>query len=112
MTHDQLLKYVKTELDHAYGLMQYKNGGYSTEKDALHNFNMAAELQDCSPAQALGGFLAKHFVSVYDLINSTPVNKNFEIWNEKITDSIVYLAILHAMVQEEAMNVSKEGYNA
>lgn len=112
MTHDQLLKFVKEELDTAYNVMQYKNSGYSTEKDALHNFTIAAELQDCSPAQALGGFMAKHFVSVYDLINSTPIDKNFDTWHEKITDSIAYLAILHAMMQEEAMNVAKEGYNA
>lgn len=107
MTHDQLLENVKRELDHAYDVLNYKNAGYSTEKDALHNFTVAAELQDCSPAQALGGFLAKHFVSVYDLINSTKVSENFAVWDEKITDSIVYLTILHAMVREAAENTVK-----
>ena len=107
MTHDKLLENVKSELDHAYDVMNYKNAGYSTEKDALHNFTVAAKLQDCSPAQALGGFLAKHFVSVYDLINSTKVSESFAVWDEKITDSIVYLSILHAMVREAAEENNK-----
>ena len=107
MTHEKLLENIRRALDHTYEVMNYKNAGYSTEKDALHNFTIASELQDCSLAQALGGFLAKHIASVSDLINSTPIDKKPEVWDEKITDSIAYLAILHAMMQEEAEKNAK-----
>lgn len=110
MTHEDLMKHIKEELDNAYEVMRLKNSGYSTEKDALHNFTVAAELQDRSPAQVLGGYLAKHIVSVYDLINSTPIDRRHEIWNEKITDSIVYLAILHAMMHDACQKTVKESY--
>lgn len=75
---------------------------YATE-DRLHNFKVAAELQNCTPKQALAGFMAKHTVSVYDMCRS---NEVFSIpqWSEKITDHINYLLILRALVEEERQN--------
>lgn len=42
MTHDKLLKYIREELDTAYGVMQYKNNEYSTEEDPLEARRKAA----------------------------------------------------------------------
>lgn len=73
-----------------------KAGEYATE-DRLHNFNVAAGLQNITPAQALGGMMAKHTVSVYDMLNSDE-EFSLEKWDEKIIDHINYLILLRCIV--------------
>jgi hypothetical protein len=72
---------------------------YAPDDDRLHNFRVAAALQDVDLLEACAGMMAKHTVSVYDMCGST---EKFSIaqWSEKITDSINYLVILRAIVQE------------
>lgn len=68
--------------------------------DQLSNFKRAATLLNETPKQALMGMLAKHLVSISDMVqtdNEYPV----ELWNEKITDAMVYLVLLKALVIEE-----------
>lgn len=79
-----------------------KANEYATE-DRLHNFKIAAEMQNCTPFTALAGMMAKHTVSVYDLIqkveNGLVVTE--DMWNEKIGDHINYLILLKALVAEQ-----------
>lgn len=86
-------------LDRCKEILKTKAGEYATDIDRLHNFKVAAVIENCTPAQALGGMMAKHTVSVYDMINS---GKDYpmELWDEKITDSINYLLLLKAIVEE------------
>lgn len=72
---------------------------YATE-DRLHNFKKTANLTGETPSQALAGMMAKHTVSIYDMIAS---GKQFsdDVWNEKITDHMNYLILLRAIVAEE-----------
>lgn len=74
---------------------------YATE-DRLHNFKVAAELQGCNILTALAGMMCKHTVSVYDLIKETEAGArpSREMWDEKIGDSINYLLLLDAAVEE------------
>ena len=79
-----------------------------TEVDRLAHFKKAAALQDMTTAQAAFGMLSKHLVSVADMVGSRqsyPLTQ----WNEKITDSINYLLILRAIVEEgkAALKASK-----
>lgn len=67
--------------------------------DRLAHFKKAAALQDETPAQAAFGMLAKHLVSVADMVN-TRGSYTLEKWDEKISDSINYLLILRAIVEE------------
>lgn len=73
---------------------------YATDGDRLHNFKVAAATQGISPVQALGGMMCKHTVSVYDMIG-TGKEYPLELWEEKIKDSINYLFLLWALVQED-----------
>ena len=70
-----------------------------TGVDRLAHFKKAAALQDETAAQAAFGMLAKHLVSVSDMVGSRKTYP-LEQWNEKITDSINYLLILRAIVAE------------
>lgn len=74
---------------------------YATE-DRLHNFKRAGEMLKCHPAKALQGFLAKHLVSINDLIDG--INNDeisfLDVWDEKIGDAINYLILLEAIIRE------------
>ncbi len=72
---------------------------YATE-DRLHNFKIAASLQDISVQQAVSGMLAKHTVSIFDMCQAKDGEYSMEVWNEKITDHINYLILLKAVVHE------------
>lgn len=82
-------------------LMQ-KAKEYATDGDRLHNFKVAAAVQGVTPMQALAGMMAKHTVSVYDMVG-TGESYPLSLWEEKIKDSINYLFLLWAMVQEESI---------
>lgn len=102
MTNERFNEVVQDRIDKCLKLMCAKSDEYATD-DKLHNFKVAAELQDCTALKALAGMMAKHTVSVYDLINDyencVPVEP--EMWEEKIGDHINYLLLLTALIQEQ-----------
>lgn len=79
---------------------EYAEGAETgTEVDRLDHFKKAAALQGETPEQATFGMLAKHLVSIADMVGARKAYPQ-EVWNEKITDSINYLLILRAVVAE------------
>lgn len=76
-----------------------ENAESDSSIDRLAHFKKAAALQDISPAEAAFGMLAKHLVSVSDMV-SADKEHSLEKWEEKISDSINYLLILRAIVEE------------
>ena len=102
MNNERFNKVFETVIDKCKNTLCKKANEYATE-DRLHNFKVAAEIQDCTPISALGGMMAKHTVSVYDLIRKH--EQGFEIskelWDEKIGDSINYLILLTALIEDD-----------
>ena len=85
-------------------MLSVKANEYATH-DRLHNFRTAAKIQSCGTKQALAGMMAKHTVSIYDMCATDLEGDNetaysIDMWNEKITDSINYLLLLRAIVEE------------
>src|SRR3990170_6357899 len=81
-------------------VLEGKGKEYATDEDSLHNFKRAAELLDSTPEEALLGMLAKHLVSVIDIVKDrtylppvlhTSPQVAFDMIDEKIGDSINYL---------------------
>ena len=111
MTNEEFEKIIGTAISRCMDTLKVKQGEYATE-DRLHNFNVAAELQNCTPITALAGMMAKHTVSVYDLIQRHEKDEHIpiELWCEKIGDHINYLLLLTAIVEGEqaAENSGKE----
>lgn len=71
--------------------------------DRLHNFKRAADMLGCSRERALVGMLAKHLISVLDMVDSLDCDCVFpsvELIEEKIGDSINYFILLEAMMKE------------
>lgn len=93
---------IDAQLDVCQSILKSKAKEYATE-DRLHNFRVAADLQGVPAKNALGGMMAKHTVSVYDMCGSKE-SYSQELWSEKITDSINYLLLLRALIQEEELD--------
>ena len=100
MTHEERDKIIQETLDRCLTLLRTRAQGYAKDDDALHNFRVAAEFQDCTMAQALAGMMAKHTVSIYDMVRSGK-EYDLKIWDEKICDNINYLLLLKAVVCED-----------
>lgn len=99
MTTEKFDTVLNSVLNKCVKTLSNKAKEYSTE-DRLHNFKQSARLENITPIQALRGMMAKHTVSVYDMCNS---GKNYskELWEEKICDSINYLILLRALIEED-----------
>ena len=95
-------KIVDERLNECVNVLCQKADEYATA-DRLHNFKSAASLMKCTPIGALGGMMVNHTVSVYDLIreHEAGVAISQEMWAEKIGDSINYLLLLTALIEEE-----------
>lgn len=77
-----------------------KGDEYATDNDRLHNFKVASQVQGITVKEALSGMMAKHTVSVYDMI-ADGKDHSIDKWDEKILDHINYLILLRAIVVEE-----------
>lgn len=109
MNSERFNDITKKRIENCLNTLCHKAGEYATE-DRLHNFKVAAELQNCTPITALAGMMSKHTVSVYDLIQKQEQGLvvPMEMWEEKIGDSINYLLLLSALVQEKIDEETEE----
>ena len=81
-----------------------KAGEYATD-DRLHNFKVSGATQGITPMQALAGMMAKHTVSIYDMIRKgKPYSRG--LWEEKLTDHINYLILLRGLIEEEEQKLA------
>lgn len=105
MNTDDFNKIIHEQIERCEDTLCKKADEYATD-DMLHNFKVAAGLQGCLPTTALGGMMAKHTASVYDMIRGLEEGKSYplELWDEKIGDSINYLLLLAAAVREDEEN--------
>lgn len=87
-------------VNHCLNLLDSKKADYATA-DYFHTFRTAAELQEITPLQALGGMAAKHVASVFKLFNEHAEGREIsrEMWMEKLGDVINYLLIAWAWLE-------------
>ena len=111
MNTETFIKVIHEQVDRCEATLCKKADEYATD-DRLHNFKVAAEIQKCLPTTALAGMMAKHTVSVYDMLRGLEEGKSYplELWDEKIGDSINYLLLLAAAVREAQMDMTLSSY--
>lgn len=82
-------------------LLSRKAREYARE-DRLSNFKKAAALMGGRPERACFGFLAKHLVSLADLVGDLEggIDTPLPMWDEKIGDAVAYLVLLEALLVE------------
>ena len=102
MDNHDFEEYIKDTVDRSLNTLFAKSDAYNDpDGDRLRNFKVAAELQHTTPVKALAGMMAKHTVSVYDLIDKSDEEWiEWKTWYEKIGDSINYLLLLSALIHE------------
>lgn len=100
MKNTDFMAAVKHQVEHCLNLLAGKGKEYAGENaDRLVAFKKAAALQGVSEAQAAFGMLAKHLVSVADMVEH-PEAYTREKWDERLGDSINYLLIIRAIAEE------------
>ena len=81
-------------------ILQEKAKEYaSKDDDRLHNFNIAARVNNTTREKALWGMATKHFVSVMDMIDKEEIPSKYMI-EEKIGDAINYLILLEVSFKD------------
>lgn len=105
MTADEFQKVLEDTIGQVEDILGKKAVEYANN-DRLQNFKKVSNLCKITPEQALAGMMAKHTVSIYDMIMS---NEHFsgEKWDEKIVDHINYLILLKALIIEKVTNSDK-----
>lgn len=100
MSRDLLDQVVDGRIRKTRELLSGKGAVYATADDRFHNFNAGAALMRCTPEKALLGYMAKHLVSIVDLIEALDRGEvaPAERWDEKLGDAIAYLHLLEGLV--------------
>jgi hypothetical protein len=103
MITKDLMEIVQKRSDSVTTTLDHKKAEYGSATDRFHNVKRGGEILGCTPEQALGGFMSKHVVSVYDMIEWSEVSPEritLELIDEKIGDNIVYLYLLEGLLKE------------
>lgn len=101
MNHKEFSRIYKDQVAQCTDTLVNKAKEYATE-DRLHNFKVAGGLQGITAKEALAGMMAKHIVSIYDLVQKDEPTAA-AVWDEKIGDALNYLFLLKAVVIEEGL---------
>lgn len=99
MTIERFNEIIQQQLRKTADLLTAKGNEYAPDVDRLAAFKQAADLQQCSIPEALGGMLAKHIVSIYQMLPEASLYTSKK-WDEKINDAINYLLLLKACIVE------------
>ena len=100
MLQEEFNDIVTKQMKKCWETLFNKGNEYAMQGDRLSHFKKAAAVMDSTPKAALFGMLSKHLISLSDMCMDKRKHPK-EVWSEKITDSINYLLILAAIVEEE-----------
>jgi hypothetical protein len=103
MNRTEFDKIVDERLKSIKNTLQIKGLEYQRNNDPLHNFNVAARINNVSREKALWGFALKHYVSFIDILNDIDNNilPSTEKVDEKIGDLINYLILCEASIKDK-----------
>lgn len=106
MTEEQFDNLVEARCNKIGSTLIEKGKEYRRNNDPLHNFRVAAKVQNTTEEKALWGFAVKHYVSFLDILND--IERGFlpkeEVIDEKIGDLINYFILCEASIKEKINN--------
>ena len=102
MNHETFCNLAAKRFQACHDILAAKSAEYSRSGDKLHNFRRASALLGCSPERALVGMMAKHIMSVLDLVNDIEAEglPKADLVSEKIGDLVNYSVLLEALITE------------
>jgi hypothetical protein len=91
-------------LDGVFQTGSSKGAAYAQEGDCLSNFKDVAAMLGLTKYQVWAVYAEKHFIAITNAIRNNPEHpvERTESMRGRIIDGIVYLTILHAMLEEDA----------
>lgn len=105
MTRNQFEKVISHSLHRRRTVFSAKQREYAPKGDnVFHNFERAAAVQGISKEEALRGMMAKHFVSILDMVEGAAQGKTYpkEMIDQKFGDMDIYNLLLEGMFVEGA----------
>jgi hypothetical protein len=101
MTNEEFQTILADRISKIESILASKAKEYARE-DRLHNFKRAAVMLRCTPERALLGMMAKHLISILDIVDSIDEGEMQvkSMVDEKIGDAINYLILLEALIKE------------
>lgn len=105
MTIEKYNEIIDEQIEKCKSMICSKRAEYADDKTPTDNFNRAGQLLKQKPSTGLAGVMAKHTISIYDMLMEHEKGVDFskEKWTEKITDNINYLLLLQVLLEEERM---------
>jgi hypothetical protein len=108
MNTEQFDKVVSNRLEAIKSTLISKAKEYAKgDEDRLHNFNRGAQITGQSREKVLQGFMLKHLVSVFDMIDDPSKATEYMI-EEKCGDMINYLVLLEASFKDRLNEQNKK----
>lgn len=99
MNQKEFNEILQARIESIQNVLGIKAREYAQKGDRLHNFKLAAQIDNETPEQALWGMLKKHLVCIIDMKDGR-LEATEELINEKIGDAINYLILLEALMKE------------
>ena len=102
MTYEQFESVFESRVDLCRRVLTGKNTEYARGGDKLSNFKKAGGMLGTTPETALLGMVAKHSISIVDLIQDLEKGTHHDMskWEEKIGDELNYLFLLRGLLAE------------
>lgn len=100
MTHKDFNALVDKLETSRVSILKERNAKYSHPDNALYNFNEAAKIMGCTPAQAAWNYATKHIIALRDMILKNDFSDVDDL-EEKIRDVQNYLTFIWALGNEE-----------
>ena len=107
MLSEEFDKIVEERVEKIKSILISKAKEYASDTDRLHNFKVAARVDNESPEKALWGMAKKHLVCIMDMVSDTngihKMNITREYIDEKIGDMANYMILLEALLKERVV---------
>lgn len=102
MNHQEFNKIVEEFLDQTEKVLVRKEGEYSLDADRFSFFKRMAQIENCTPEEALEHCMSKHITSLLDMIQS---GKKFtkQQYHEKLGDLVNYCILLYGLLADTGM---------
>lgn len=108
MKKDEFDAVLQHQLSRIASILGTKTREYATDEDQLKNIRDAADLIGVTMQEAVAGMMVKHTVSIYAMIAETDREFPLIMWDEKITDHIIWLILLMAVLEETYTESERE----
>lgn len=109
MTAEEFDMIVERRINKIKDTLLSKAEEYAGKTERLHNFKRGAAMTGQQPAQVCVGFMVKHLVSVFDIIDDLSLGDGRRLchFDEKVTDAVNYLILLEGLVKETQLYKEK-----